>query len=102
MSQAAVEETVPSAIKPPDPKKQLSVRVRRSSHAKVALIVDIWREQLQASGDEEGAEGIDITYVVDLLLAKATDDELQQWGGFPDSEAKRLAVLKAVRAASKQ
>jgi hypothetical protein len=40
--------------------------------------------------------------LLDALLDKATDDELQQWGGLPTTEAGWKEVLKQVADASKQ
>lgn len=86
----------------PDPKQQLSARVRRSILAKVRAIVRIWREQAISSGHDDLAGEIDATYVVDSLLAKVTDDELAQWGGFPDTDARMEEVLKQIRKRSAQ
>jgi len=95
-------EEMTSALKAPDPKKPLSVRVRGSSLAKLKAVVAIWSETLKADGRPDAADEIDVTFAVDQLLAKALDDELSQWGGFPDSDAKLATVLKQIRAASKQ
>ena len=95
-------EEMTSAFKSPDPKRPLSARIRGSVLAKLRAVVDIWQETSKARGEEEAAGEVDLTYVVDQLLAKAADEELAQWGGFPDTDAKMAAVLKAVRAASKQ
>ena len=35
-------------------------------------------------------------------VAKATDEELQQWGGLPLSEASWKEVLRAIKESSKQ
>jgi hypothetical protein len=89
-----------TAFRPPDPKKTLSARVRRSSHEKVAVLVKLWRARLEAEGKGEQAKEIDPTFVVDALLAKAADDELAEWGGWPDTPAKVEAALKKIRAAT--
>lgn len=86
----------------PDPKKQLSARVRGSSLAKAKVVAQVWAERLRAQGEDEAAEEIDVTYVVDLLLAKVLDDELAQWGGYPDDADKLEALLKTIRKTSKQ
>lgn len=91
-----------SAFRAPDPKKPVSLRLRGSSVAKVKALVAIWQERLKATGQGEDADEVDQTYVIDLLLAKALDDELAQWGGYPETDAKMAAVLKQVRADSKQ
>ncbi len=93
-------ESVTSAFKPPDPKKQLSARVRTSIFTKLAAIMRIWKAKAEADGVE--SDEIDQTFVVDALLAKATDEELQQWGGLPLSEASWKEVLRAIKESSKQ
>ena len=64
---------------------------------KVRTIIALWAEQARASGYGEEAGDIDVTYVVDRLLDKATDEELAQWGGNPDTEEKLDEVLKRIR-----
>lgn len=90
-----------SAFKSPDPKKTLSARVRRSIHGKISALVEIWKAKLVADGKIEEAKEVDPTFVVDALLAKATDEELAEWGGWPDSPAKLETVIKAIGEASK-
>lgn len=97
-----IESEMPSALKPPDPKKQLSARVRGSILAKAKAVAALWAERVRASGDEEAASQIDVTYVVDSLLGKALDDELVHWGGFPSTDAKMAAALKQARDLGKQ
>jgi hypothetical protein len=89
-----------SAYRPPDPKKQISGRVRGSIHTKLEAVRRIWQARAKATGVD--AEEVDLTYVLDALLDKATDDELQQWGGLPTTEAGWREVLKQVADASKQ
>lgn len=93
-------EEMTSAYRPPDPKKQLSVRLRSSVHAKFEAIRRIWQTRAKASGQD--AEEIDLTFVVEALLEKATDEELAQWGGLPTSEESWKEVLRQVVVASKQ
>lgn len=93
-------EDVTSAYRPPDPRRQLNVRIRSSVHAKLKAIVEIWRERASIEG--ASADNIDLTYVVEAVLGKAVDEELAQWGGFPDTEERMAALLKALRKASKQ
>lgn len=97
-----LETEMPSALKPPDPKKQLSARVRGSILAKVKIVATLWAERVRSSGDKEAAAQIDPTYVVDSLLGKAVDDELQHWGGYPSDDAKMAAALKLARDLGKQ
>jgi len=94
------DDEMSSAYKPPDPKKTLSARVPQSVHSKLGAILRIWQERAKASGDE--AEEIDLTYVVSALLAKVTDEELQQWGGLPTTDESWRVVLRNIREASKQ
>jgi hypothetical protein len=96
----AASESVTSAFKPPDPKKQLSARVRSSIFMKLSAIMRIWQAKAEADGVE--SDEIDQTFVVDALLAKATDEELQQWGGLPTSEASWKEVLRAIKDVSKK
>lgn len=93
-------EEMSSSYRPPDPRKQLSARIRGSIHAKLAVIVEMWRERAKANGADE--DEIDLTYVVDHLLADKTDEELTQWGGMPSTPEQRAEMIKAVRSASKK
>lgn len=82
-----METELSSSYRAPDPKKQLSARVRGSIHTKIDFIVECWRAR--AKGTNADVEEINATYVVDHLLADKTDEELQQFGGWPkDAEAK--------------
>lgn len=89
-----------SSYRRPDPKKQLSVRVRGSIHSKLEAIRDFWRERAKLNGDD--VEEIDTTYVVDALLADKTDEELQQFGGMPTSPAGKAEQMKTLAASSKK
>lgn len=107
---------MPSSYRPPDLKKQLSARVRQSSHAKLANVREIWRvraEETERQMPGESAkdfearraalvEAIDNTHVTDELLARVLDDELAQWGGFADTPEKLAAQLKLVRETSRK
>lgn len=97
MTQAA---DMASSYRPPDPKKQISARVRGSIHTKLQRILELWRERAQAAGDD--VDEVDMTYVVDALLADKTDEELAQWGGLPTTPEQERAQVDAVRAASKK
>lgn len=89
-----MESEVSSSYRPPDPKKQLSVRVRTSIHTKLEFLLECWRARAKATGAD--VDEIDTTYLVDHLLADKTDDEVQQFGGWPkdaEEKAKRLKLL---------
>jgi hypothetical protein len=95
----------------PELKKQLSARVRSSTHAKLLNIRDLWRVAVRETTDKKPGEteqeyaerldatveAIDLTHVLDVLLASACDDELQQWGGYTETAEKRANQLKMVR-----
>lgn len=84
-----------SSYRSPDPKKQLSARVKSSIHAKLARVVEIWRERAKAEGED--VDEIDLTFVIEHLLGDKVDEELAQWGGFPVTPESLAAQLKAVR-----
>ena len=86
-----------SSYRPPDPKKQLSVRVRGSIHAKLRRIRDFWRERARAAGAD--VDEIDTTYVVDALLADKTQEELQQFGLPPSPSPKATTRATKVEVA---
>lgn len=87
----------------PDQKDPVSVRMPRDLKAKVLWTVELWREMARAQGaSAKTVKDIDFPYVLLRLLGGRTDEELHQWGGFPDTEEKKAAQLKAVRAAAKK
>ena len=96
-SAAAKVMDMATSYRAQDPKKQISARVRGSIHVKLARIVELWREKADAAGDD--VEEIDLTYVIDALLADKTDEELAQWGGMPKTPEAAKAQVDAVRAA---
>lgn len=86
----------------PDPKEPVSVRMPASMKAKIQWVMELWRETARAKGaGDDTIESIDFPFVHLRLLGGRTDEELQQWGGFPETEAQRQAQLKAVREAAK-
>lgn len=94
-------EIVTSAYKdPPAPKKAVSVRLSIGVVERIEAVMRIWQETAKARGRDE--EDINIGFVIDALLAKATDEELQQWGGLPKSKESWAAVLEQVREAAQQ
>jgi hypothetical protein len=89
---------MPSSFEAPDLKKQLSVRVRASIHEKLADIRELWRAAAEVKGkNKETIEAIDLTHVVDTLLARVTDEELAQFGGFAETPEAKAAQVKTVR-----
>lgn len=94
------ETDMGSSYRSPDPKKQLSVRIRGSVHAKLGAVLDLWRERATAHGDDP--EEIDLTFVVEALLGDKVNEELAQWGGYPATPEQKAEQLKAVRVASKK
>lgn len=89
-----------SVYEPPDPRKQLSVRVKTSIHTKVAAIVRLW--QANAKGEGKKPDEINAAYVVERLLADKCDTELSKWGGMPPNEKAWALVLKEVEANAKK
>lgn len=89
---------MPTAKATPEPKKILSARVRLSTHGKIANVIECWRESERLDEQpKEVIDAIDLTHVVDTLLAKALDDELAQWGGYARTEEQKAAQMKALR-----
>lgn len=107
---------MPSSYRAPDLKKQLSARVRQSSHAKLANVREIWRVRAEETERQLPGEtvkefevrraamvdAIDNTHIIDELLARVLDDELAQWGGFAETPEKLTAQLKLVRETSRK
>lgn len=87
-----METELSSSYRAPDPKKQLSARVRGSIHTKIDFIVECWRARAEGTGAD--VEEINATYVVDHLLADKTDEELQQFGGWPANADEKAKLLK--------
>lgn len=87
----------------PDQKEPVSVRMPTSLKGKIQWVVELWKEMARAQGaSEKTIKDIDFPYVLLRLLSGRTDEELHQWGGFPDTEEKKAAQLKAVRSAAKK
>lgn len=87
----------------PDPKEPVSVRMPASLKAKVQWVMVTWQTLAKAKGaDDATIEAIDFPYTLLRLIAGRTDEELEQWGGFPDTEEKKAAQLKAISASAKK
>lgn len=87
----------------PDPKEPVSVRMPASLKAKVLWIVEVWKEVARAKNEPaEVVDAIDFPYVLLTMLAGRADAELQEFKGFPESEAAKAEQLKAVRASVKK
>ena len=94
-------EIVTSAYKdPPAPKKPLSVRLSVGVLERLDAVMRIWQETAEARGGD--VSEVKMAFVIEALLAKATDEELAMWGGLPKSKASWDAVLKQVREAAQQ
>lgn len=63
-----------SAFRAPDPKKQVGFRLRQSTLTKIKAVVEKWRAQAAALSSDTRA--IDMTYVIELLLARGAEHEL--------------------------
>ena len=95
------EEMAGSSYKPPDPRRQLSARVLGSIHDKIAFIQKAWRERAKSQGIDP--DEISTAYVVEHLLATASDDEMSQWGiEWPISDEAAAKVLREIREDSKK
>lgn len=91
---------MPTGFEVPEPKKILSARVRLSTHGKIANVIECWKENAKLDEREkEAIEAIDLTHVVDVLLAKVLDEELAQWGGYARTPEQKTAQLKKLREA---
>ena len=99
-------ESEMSDYQPPaaaDPKQTLSVRLPSSLLRRIGIIRDAWKVLARANGVDEGLiDGIDQTYVVTRLLTGRTDEELDQWGGCPETPAQVAAMHAAITAAAKK
>lgn len=94
-------EIVTSAYKdPPAAKKPVSVRLSISVVERLEAVMRIWQETAKARGRDQ--KDINVAFVIDALLAKATDDELEQWGGLPKTKESWAAVLKQVNEAAQK
>lgn len=102
MSQAA--EMTDFKLPPkPDPKEPVSVRMPTSLKVKVLWVVEVWKEIARAKGEPEGViDAIDFPYVLLTMLAGRADAELQDFKGFPETEAAKAAQLKAIRESVKK
>ena len=86
---------MPTAKATPEPKKILSARVRLSIHGKIANVIECWTENAKLEEQPKHViDAIDVTHVVDTLLAKVLDEELAQWGGFARTAEQKAEQLK--------
>ncbi len=67
----------------PDPKQITSARIRRSVRSGLEAVVKLWKLRAEKIGDD--AEEIDLTYVIDQILATGVQAELKL---FLDDESK--------------
>lgn len=87
----------------PDPKEPVSVRMPGSQKERILWVVELWKELARAQGaTKEQVEEIDFPYTLLRMIAGRTDEELKQWGGFPETPAQREAQLKIVRESVKK
>lgn len=87
----------------PDPKEPVSVRMPASLKAKVMWVMETWRALAKAKGaDQETIEAIDFPYTLLRLISGRTDEELAQWGGFPETDEKKANQLKTIAASVKK
>ena len=87
----------------PDPKEPVSVRMPTSLKAKVQWVMEMWRAMAKAQGaDKATIEAIDFPYTLLRIIAGRADEELQQWGGYPETEEAKAAQLKAIANSTKK
>lgn len=87
----------------PDPKEPVSVRMPASLKAKVVWVMETWRALAKAKGaDDATIEAIDFPYTLLRLISGRTDEELAQWGGYPETEAKKTEQLKVIASSVKK
>lgn len=102
-----------SAFSIPPGKEKISARVASETKKKLLVVVEIWKTQTKTETEaaclarkmtpaaakeaaETTAADVDLTYVIDKLLAKSAQTELAVWGGYPDTPEKQAAMLKLV------
>lgn len=94
---------MPTGYTPPEPKKLLGARVRQSIHGKIANVIEVWQERAKLEEQPKHViEAIDVTHVVDTLLAKVLDEELAQFSGYARTEEQKAQQLKALRESFKK
>lgn len=102
-----------SAFEMPAGKAKISARVSSETKQKLLTIVEIWKVQTRVEKEaacvaqkktptdtkqivEDAVEDVDLTYVIDKLLARGTQTELAPWGGNPETPEKLAAMLRIV------
>lgn len=110
--------TPESAFSLPAGKEKISARIASDTKKRLNAIVEIWKAQTRVEKEAEAraldldtneaaefvkdaVQNVDLTFVVDRLLARATQVELAQWGGFPDSQEKLAAMVKQILRSAK-
>lgn len=105
------EDMDKSAFTVPLLKDKISARVEGETKKKLHVIVEIWKVQTRVDVEnrcklekrtasetkevvEAAVDQVDLTYVIDKLLKSASDFELKQWGGYPDTPEKLAEALK--------
>lgn len=108
-----------SAFKLPPSKEKISARVSSETKSKLQTIIEIWQVQARVTKHaecvakkidpletkkivDEAVAAIDLTYVIDRLLAKQADIELTPWGGNAETPEKLAALLKIVEQQAKK
>ncbi len=96
----SASHTMPTAFRTPTKRKQVSARLPESQVEKLQAVVRLWKAQAEAQ--KEDPEGIDQSWVIEVLLGHALDAELAQFGGLPETEAQWKEALRALRNANHQ
>ena len=93
------ESSTPMAYsRGPDTKQTTSARLHRSTRRGLDAVVQLWKLRAERVGDD--AEAIDLTYVMDSLLAAGIQAELKPYldkdGQLPTSESAWEAILARI------
>lgn len=93
-------EHVEVDYEPPDIRVPLSFKARRSVRVRVEGLVRLWKHLAEVGGDDP--DQIDLTYVLETLLDKASTAAWARHGGMPQSEEGWAELLKRKAAEAKE
>lgn len=85
---------------PPDPKVQLTARIRRSTRNMLDGVVRLWKERARLDSDDP--EHVDLTFVVERLLRVGAEGAFSEHGGMPETEEQWAALFRVLAKQSKK
>lgn len=87
-------EHVEVDYEPPDIRVALNFKTRRSVRVRVEGLVRLWKHIAEANGDDP--DQIDLTYVLETLVDKASTSAWAKHGGMPQGEEAWKALLARI------